>query len=258
MENLGQTQHTELHRMLKYGFEKNGPEVWRMENSGNRMEMSCWSVYCPRAFASIEGMEDVIGSRSVQIIMERSFNEEIKNTTVNADDPVWQQLRDQLFLVAMNEGATIKTMYDSMEKPSEIYFSGRDWDIFKGVLTVADAVSNETWETVISFAVDTHASKVQKDQDNSPDMIILKYLSETVSRNDWYELGELNDGLTEMATSQGLDLQGQMYKDRLGKRLAALKVYQETKRGNLNGKKVTLYMMDPEVIVKKLENHLRG
>jgi hypothetical protein len=74
MENLGQTQHTELHRMLKYGFEKNGPEVWRMDMRGNNMEMSCWSVYCPRAFASIEGMEDVIGSRSVQIIMERSFD----------------------------------------------------------------------------------------------------------------------------------------------------------------------------------------
>jgi hypothetical protein len=29
MENLGQTQHRELHRMLKYGFERNGPQVWR-------------------------------------------------------------------------------------------------------------------------------------------------------------------------------------------------------------------------------------
>src|SRR5208283_3963180 len=73
MENLGQTQHTELHRMLKYGFEKNGPQVWRMDMSGNRMEMNCWGVYCPRAFASIEGMEEVIASRSVQVIMERSF-----------------------------------------------------------------------------------------------------------------------------------------------------------------------------------------
>src|SRR5208283_4354191 len=98
MENLGQTQHTELHRMLKYGFEKNGPQVWRMDMSGNRMEMNCWGVYCPRAFASIEGMEEVIASRSVQVIMERSFDEEIKNRTVNADDALWQNLRNKLFL----------------------------------------------------------------------------------------------------------------------------------------------------------------
>ncbi len=258
MENLGQTQHTELHRMLKYGFEKNGPEVWRMETSGNRMEMSCWSVYCPRAFASIEGMEDVIGSRSVQIIMERSFNEEIKNTTVNADDLVWQQLRDKLFLVAMNEGGTIKAMYDSMEKPSQIYFSGRDWDIFKGVLAVASAVSNEICETAISFAVDTHQSKVQKDQDNSPDMIILNYLSEMVTAAGWYELGALHQGLITKATSQGLDLQGSMTKERFGKRLASLKVYEKRNRANRSGEKVMEYWMEPGVINSKLANHLQG
>ncbi len=132
MENLGHTQHTELHRMLKYGFEKNGPQVWRMDMSGNRMEMNCWGVYCPRAFASIEGMEEVIASRSVQVIMERSFDEEIKNRTVNADDALWQGLRDQLFLVTMAEGPSLKAIYDRRDKPSQIHFSGRDWDIFKG------------------------------------------------------------------------------------------------------------------------------
>lgn len=258
MENLGQTQHTELHRMLKYGFEKNGPQVWRMDMSGNRMEMSCWSVYCPRAFASIEGMEDVIGSRSVQVIMERSFNEEIKNRTVNADDPVWQQIRDDLFLVTMTEGIRIKGIYESFDKPDQIYFSGRDWDIFKGILAVAGSVGADTFNSLISFAMDTHETKVARDQDNSPDMIILRFLSEMVTRNDWYELGILNDSLTAMATSQGLDLQGIMTRDRLGKRISALRVAEETKRGNWNGRKVTLYRMDPQAIAKKLENHLRG
>jgi len=81
------------------------------------MEMSCWSVYCPRAFASIEGMEDVIGSRSVQVIMERSFNDEIKSRTVNSEDPVWQELRDELFLVTMTEGTGIKRIYESWKSP---------------------------------------------------------------------------------------------------------------------------------------------
>ncbi len=229
-----------------------------MDMSGNRMEMNCWGVYCPRAFASIEGMEEVIASRSVQVIMERSFDEEIKNRTVNADDALWQELRDQLFLATMAEGPNLKSIYDQMDKPPQIYFSGRDWDIFRGVLSVAKVIGSDVFAGAISFAVDTHESKIARDNDNSPDMIILKYLSETVTSIDWYELGQLNDGLTEMARTQGLDLQGQMYKDRLGKRLAALKAYQETKRSTVDGRKVTLYQMDPEVILKKLENHLRG
>lgn len=44
----------------------------------------------------------------------------------------------------------------------------------------------------------------------------------------------------------------------MGKRIAALRVAEETKRGNWNERKVSLYRMDPEVIAKKLENHLRG
>ncbi len=231
---------------------------WRMDLTGNRMEMNCWSVYCPRAFASIEGMEDVIASRSVQIIMERSFDEAIKSRTVNADNAEWQEFRDQLFLGTLSEGYSIKEIHDSLGKPSQINFSGRDWDIFKGVVTVAQAVGKEVFDNVISFAMDVHEAKIARDQDNSPDMIILKYLAETVTQNDWYELGQLNDDLTHMASSQGLDLQGRMTRDRLGKRIAALKVAEETKRVKHNGKKVTLYRIDPQVIIKKLENHLRG
>ena len=133
-------------------------------------------------------MEDVIGSRSVQVIMERSFNDEIKNGPVNADDPVWQQIRDDLFLVTMTEGIRIKGIYESLDKPPQIYFSGRDWDIFKGILAVAGSVGADTFNSLISFAMDTHETKVARDQDNSPDMIILRFLSEMVTRNDWYEL----------------------------------------------------------------------
>ena len=258
MENLGQTQHTELHRMLKYGFEKNGPQVWRMDMSGNRMEMNCWGVYCPRAFASIEGMEEVIASRSVQVIMERSFDEEIKNRTVNADDALWQELRDQLFLVTMSEGHSLKAIYDQMDKPSQIYFSGRDWDIFKGVLSVAKAVGDEVFAGVVSFAVDTHESKIARDNDNSPDMIILNYLSESVMSAGWYEISTLHNGLIMKATAQGLDLQGAMTKERFGKRLASLKVYEKRNRPTKNGEKVMEYWMEPSIINSKLENHLKG
>jgi DNA primase len=259
MENLGQTMQTELHRMIKYGFEKNGPQVWRMENRDKKMEMRSWSVYCPRAFASIEGMEDVIGSRSVQIIMERSFDEEIKKRTVNSEDPLWQQLRDKLFLLALTEGPRIKQIYQSIEKPPGVYFAGRDWDIFKGLLSVAQAVGDPAvYENMVAYAVASHENKMAADHDNSPDIIILQYLSEVVTQHGLYELGDLNYGLTTMATTQGLDLQGPMTRDRLGKRLRALRVCEQQKRSVRDGRKVTLYEMYPDVIRSKLENHLRG
>jgi hypothetical protein len=176
----------------------------------------------------------------------------------NAADTVWQELRDQLFLLTMTEGLGLKAIYDGIEKPAEIYFSGRDWDIFKGVLAVAKAVDEDIYAAVVKFAVETHESEIAKDQENSPDMIILHYLSEVVSCAGWYDLGSLHKGLTIKATSEGLDLQGVMTKERFGKRLAALKVYQKRKRTNRNGEKIMEYWMEPNSINSKLQNHIKG
>jgi len=259
MENLGKTQHTELHRMLKYGFEKHGGKVWRMEASETKQEINSWNVYCPRAFASIEGTEEVLASRSVQIIMERSYKDAIKTKTISMDDQQWQDLRDELFLVAMTEAANIKNTYDNLVKPEQISFSGRDWDIFQGILTVGTVVGDKgVMKRLVSFGVDTHKEKVDRDHDNSPDVIILRFLSEKVQKPGWYELGSLNDELTAMASSQGLDLQGAMTKDRLKWRIASLKVYEKGKkrRANKDGQKVTEYWLEPDNIRKILDNHL--
>ncbi|MBI5251905.1 MAG: hypothetical protein HY912_20630 [Desulfomonile tiedjei] len=63
-----------------------------------------------------------------------------------------------------------------------------------------------------------------------------------------------------MATSQGLDLQGAMTKDRLKWRIASLKVHEKGKkrRANKDGQKVTEYWLDPDNIKKKLalQRHL--
>ncbi len=111
---------------------------------------------------------------------------------------------------------------------------------------------------MVAFAVDTHEAKIARDNDNSPDMIILNYLSESVMSAGWYEISTLHNGLIMKATAQGLDLQGAMTKERFGKRLASLKVYEKRNRPTKNGEKVMEYWMEPSIINSKLENHLKG
>jgi hypothetical protein len=71
-------------------------------------------------------------------------------------------------------------------------------------------------------------------------------------------LGALHQGLVIKASSQGLDLQGTMTKERFGKRLASLKVYEQRNRATRNGEKVMEYWMEPSIINSKLQNHLQG
>jgi hypothetical protein len=49
-----------------------------------------------------------------------------------------------------------------------------------------------------------------------------------------------------------------MTKERFGKRLAALKVYEKRSRASRNGEKIMEYWMEPNTIIRKLENHLQG
>ena len=95
-------------------------------------------------------------------------------------------------------------------------------------------------------------------RESSSDRVILNYLSESVLSAGWYEIGTLHNGLIMKATAQGLDLQGAMTKERFGKRLASLKVYEKRNRTTKNGEKVMEYWMEPSIINSKLENHLKG
>jgi hypothetical protein len=89
-------------------------------------------------------------------------------------------------------------------------------------------------------------------------MIILNYLAEVIVSAGWYELGNLHLGLIQRASAQGLDLQGTMTKERFGKRLAGLKIYEQRNRSTRSGAKVMEYWMEPSTIINKLQNHLRG
>jgi hypothetical protein len=49
-----------------------------------------------------------------------------------------------------------------------------------------------------------------------------------------------------------------MTKERFGKRLAALKVYEKRSRTSRDGEKIMEYWMEPNTITRKLENHQQG
>lgn len=46
--------------------------------------------------------------------MQRSFNESIKDREVDGNDPEWEELRSELFLVLMSYGQQIRDLYQSI------------------------------------------------------------------------------------------------------------------------------------------------
>ncbi|MBI5251907.1 MAG: toprim domain-containing protein [Desulfomonile tiedjei] len=259
-ELLNRTQYDELNGMLKCGFKKTGGEVYRMETNDSKQAIRRWQVYCPKAFASINPMEDVLSSRSTQIIMQRSFKESVKARSVVEEDPLWQSIRDNLFLVAMTSGADISNIYHSLEKPRSIFFSGREWDLFKPILSIGLACNKDViTKQLTTFAIAAHQRKQDTYTENAPDMILLRYLADVITKPDWYELVELHEGLKPRMKNQGLDMQGVFDKNRMGRTMKNLGVY-DTKSGKKRTDRNTkvMYFLEPEPIKRILENHQRS
>jgi hypothetical protein len=76
-EDLKEKGFSDKRALLLGGYEA-GSSVLRTEKEKDRYKVKRLGNYGPRAFASIAGLEDTLASRTVQITMQRSFNDDIK------------------------------------------------------------------------------------------------------------------------------------------------------------------------------------
>ncbi len=137
-ENLSDRTYSERRALLLGGYEK-GSTAIRTEKVGDTFRTREFDNFSPRVFGSIEGLEDTLASRTIQIAMKRSYNEKIKEAEVELTNSIFQNLRDQLFLVAMDSGQKIKDIYEQMERPGEAEFDAREWNLFKPIMAIGEA-----------------------------------------------------------------------------------------------------------------------
>ncbi len=58
--------------------------------------------------------------------MKRSYDEKIKEAAVELTNSLFQQICDELFLVAMDLGTTIRTVYEQIDSPVEAIFDSEN------------------------------------------------------------------------------------------------------------------------------------
>lgn len=255
-EDLNQKQLGEKRSLLLGGYEK-GSRVYRSERRGDSFVPRAYNNYSPRAMASIEGLEDVLGSRTVQIQMERSYNDEIKQREIALTDPALQELRDELFLVAMTYGADIQAAYETMEKPSGLLFGDREYNILKPILAVgAITGSEEIADNLKAFANASYRQKVDEHNETAEENILLRYLLQRIVADGEYRSDDLHAEFIQFIRGHGLDLPVQMSKARMAKLMIKLKVCSKGTRAN--DRKATNYYFSRDTVIKVAQNYQVG
>ncbi len=253
-ENLGDRSYSERRALLLGGYEK-GSTAIRTEKVGDTFRTREFDNFSPRVFGSIEGLEDTLASRTIQIAMKRSYNEKIKEAEVELTNSIFQNLRDQLFLVVMDSGQKIKDIYEQMERPGEAEFDAREWNLFKPIMAIGKATGiAEIVKALIGFANTAYNSKTEALNNSAVENVILRCLSELVCTEDWYELDLIHRHALGFIKQQGLNV-GMLSKDRLGKLIHDLDLINDKDRRVVQGRKITVYLISPDKVKQVAINY---
>ncbi len=252
-EDLKQRVGSDKRAVLLGGYEA-GSSVIRTEKVNDQFRARRLGNYGPRAFASIEGLEDTLVSRTAQITMQRSYDDMIKQREINLTDPQFQKIRDDLFLVTMTEGPRIKAIYDRTVKPDGVEFGDREFNLFKPILAIGSAVDNErVVNSLIDFQNTNYKNKVVEYNNSAAENVLLSHLLDVVTKDDWYKGSDLHAGFLEYIRNGAIDLNLKVTKPFLGTLIKKLGIMSSSRRSN--DRKTTLYFIKVEDLRRVAENY---
>jgi hypothetical protein len=151
-----------IRALLLNGYKKGAP-VYRVNNESETMKVEEFGIYCPKAIANITGIEDVLESRCITIIMQKTLNHEIGEREIQDDNPHWMKLRDQLYAWGLQEWADVKEMYSIIENPSQ-KIGNRNWEIWKPLYAIAKLYDEAVAIEIVEIMEERTESKIIDEQ----------------------------------------------------------------------------------------------
>ena len=199
-------RHEDL-RTLLYGRYKSGQTVQRVEKKGKigKLEVEYFRVYGPTAMANIEGLEDVLADRAIEIIMLRTTNSEIANREILEDKPVWQEIRNMLYRLALQHWSVVRKIYRELNGENikvKLQLTGRQMERWKPLIAIALWIGGEI-TNILANAILKLEKEKSEESIETLDYILLTALSRNVKEDAYYSLKDIKNWIqTELGEDQ--------------------------------------------------------
>lgn len=240
----------ELRRILNAGY-LDGSTVKRMDKGSNdQFVLKSFECYGPKAIASINPLDAVIGSRCLVVAMRPALR---LIPEFDKDDPRWQRLRDRLYLFLMEHAEAISHVVhewnDGLRETRAPNLRGRQWQITQLYVTLADYLDREDGgdrcDRLIAF-FNTYFENLQAQQDATDRIrLLLRVLPEVIRTKTavdggWYHLKTIHEVVSQYIEEDSKEY----YKTRnVGKHLNTLGFGKRKA-----GKQGQLVWLDPEKV----------
>jgi hypothetical protein len=138
--------------LINASYSKNGV-VPRVEKIGNKFVTFYYHCYSPTQIASINGLFGATENRAITHIMTKSPDNDKRgelDPETDVDDPIWQEIRDELYIYTLQNWQKIKDLYRNFNEETKL--KKRDLQIWKPLLVIAKLLNDDIFQDVLAFA----------------------------------------------------------------------------------------------------------
>jgi len=144
-----QARRAMLIDMLNAGYKKGAPAI-RSDKTNKGIQPRSYELYSPKAFITYRGCDMILESRSIPVTMVRTDKPQA-NREIREDDLRWQEIRDSLFQLALENYQRVQEIYRS-ERIENIPFTGRRRELWRPILTIALLIDEKLYEQMLELA----------------------------------------------------------------------------------------------------------
>jgi len=199
---------SELRNLLLSGY-KRGAKVYRVEKTGkDRLVPEAFEVYSPKMIANIRGIEDVLEDRCITLIMKRGKNKQILNSEPQVNDPLWQEIRNSLYLLYLTYFSELSELNELCEYSGKD-IAERELELWKPIFVLAkffdstiphgsqNSLSSlsSLYDRMVEFAKQKVREKQIENMTEVGEYVLVQTLLKIVKENRYYRVKEIRDSM---------------------------------------------------------------
>ena len=192
--------------ILFSGYKKSGAKAHRTGGKDGDYAVSSFDVYSPKMFANIKGIDNILADRCITVILERTTNTQIGDKEIEESEPKWQEIRDQLYLFAMQNFKEIWDTYESLDRFSVVSvvsvvsedhngvgLSNREWELWKPLISIARLMGGEVEKNLVSLALHTARQKDMDEIGDNWEQCLVIGLYKLIKSEGWFSVKEITN-----------------------------------------------------------------
>ncbi len=237
--------------MYNAGYKK-GVFTGKMEKEKGIWKPKLFEAYSPKIFASINGLSPALSSRSIPIPMVETSNKEIKNREIDINNPIFQEIRDNLYPLMLTQFKEIKETYHNL---TDTEILGREWELWRPILALSKLIYKDEEKFYneirdLALKIISEKKEIRKEEIVPTFLISLKeMIEEYPAKDNFYPSSQIINFLKERDGVFG-SINGKFLSLHL-KKLALVDGNSFCKK--IAGRVIRGYRLNPETISERLK-----